>query len=81
MNMLQPITNGYVLQPVSHYAQGISDPQTSAANPYSSYGNNANTEQQNGILSVDKTHSNDEKSRNDIPKEEKKTEKNGTDKS
>lgn len=80
MNMLQPITNGYVLQPLSHYAQGTSDPLTSVANPYSSCENNANTDQQSRVLPVDKTHSN-EKSRNNIPKEEKKTEENGTNKS
>lgn len=76
MNMLQPITNGYVLQPLSHYAQGTSDLLTSVANPYSPCKNNANTDQQSRVLPVDKTHSN-EKFRN----EEKKTEENETDKS
>jgi len=87
MNLLHPLTNGYVLQPVSPYRQDIADPLTSAFNPYSSCENNANTNQRNGVSTAEKTvYSNDgtEKSdnpKNDISKEEKKTEKNGIDKS
>lgn len=83
MNVLYP--NGYVFQPVSSQAQDVSDPLTSASNPYFCK-KNANTEQRNGILTADKPiPSNDETSdnptRNNIPKEEKKPEQNEIDKS
>lgn len=85
--MYHPVTNGYVFPvPVSQYAQGIPDPMTSAFNPQSPCMNNANTEQRSGVLNTDKAvYSNDgtEKSdnaiKNNIPKEEKKTEKNRPD--
>lgn len=85
--MLQPITNGYFLQsyPAS---QGLSDPLTSAFNPHYSCENNANTEQRSAVLTTDKavnsndeTEKSDDATRNNIPEEEKETEKNRTDKS
>lgn len=88
MSVLHPISNGYnYVLPVSQYAQGIPDPMTSASDPQSSCMNNVNTEQRSRVLTTDKTiYSNDgEKSdnanKNNIPKEEKKTEKNGIDSS
>jgi len=89
MSVVHPISSGYnyVLQPVSQYAQGIPDQMISASNPQSSCMNNVNTEQRSGILTTDKAiYSNDEEksdnaNKNNIPKEEKKTEKNGIDRS
>lgn len=80
LNLFHPITNGYVLQPVS---QDTSNPLISAVNPQCSCDNNANTEQRNRVSTTDKTvRSNeiekfDAASRNNIFKEEKKNEKNG----
>lgn len=83
MNVLHPVANSYVLQPISHYAQGTSDPLTSASNPQCSCDNNANTEQKSGVLTTDKAiYSNngiekfDDATRRNIFKEEKKPEKN-----
>jgi len=77
MNVLHSVPNGYILQPVPHYAQSASGPLTAASNPYSYCGNNANI----GQKSADKTvqsnsgtqRPNDATKNNiDVPKEEKK---------
>ncbi|XP_028049740.2 uncharacterized protein LOC105838105 isoform X1 [Monomorium pharaonis] len=84
MNMLHPITNGYVLQLASPYGRDTSDPLITASNPYSFCENNANTEQKSGVSTADKTRFNNETeksnstTKNNIP-QEKKSEKNETD--
>lgn len=87
MNMLQPVTNGYFL-PSYPASQGLSDSLTSAFNPQCSYENNANTEQRSAVSATDKavnindeTEKSDDATTNNIPEEEKETEKNRTDKS
>ncbi|KAL6260192.1 hypothetical protein P5V15_007726 [Pogonomyrmex californicus] len=85
MSILQPVTNGYILQPVSHYTQDTTDQLVSATNPHSYCGNNANIEQRSAVSTADKTaHPDDTEKSNDRNKNiidtSKKTE-NGTDKS
>ncbi|XP_018365855.1 PREDICTED: uncharacterized protein LOC108763052 [Trachymyrmex cornetzi] len=92
INMVHSIPNGYLLQPMSLpmslYPQDkLSDPWTSASNPQSFCKNNVNTEQKNEVLSTDKTkylngiEKSNNTTKNNIPNEEKKTVKNGNDKS
>lgn len=88
MNVLHPVANGYVLQPVPHYMQDISNPLTSAPNPQCNC-DNVNTEQKSGVLTTDKAiYSNngiiekfDDANKHNIFKEEKKPEKHGISKS
>ncbi|XP_011630369.1 uncharacterized protein LOC105422622 isoform X3 [Pogonomyrmex barbatus] len=85
MSILQPVTNGYILQPVSHYTQDTTDQLVSATNPHSYCDNNANTQQRSAVSTADKTaHPDDTEKSNDRNKNiidtSKKTE-NGTDKS
>ncbi|XP_012056879.1 PREDICTED: uncharacterized protein LOC105619976 [Atta cephalotes] len=88
INTFHSIPNGYLLQSMSLYPQDkLSDPWTSASNPQSFCNNNVNTEQENEVLSADKTkYSNgieksDDPIKNNFPNEENKTVKNGNDKS
>ncbi|XP_018342442.1 PREDICTED: uncharacterized protein LOC108748670 [Trachymyrmex septentrionalis] len=88
INMFHAVPNEYLLQSMSLYPQDkLSNPWTSASNPQSFCKNNINTEQKNEVLSADKTkYSNemeksDDPTKNNIPNEEKKTVKNGNDKS